>query len=192
MSNAAPHNPLDKSGFEALFKSHFQYLCNFAIQYVEDADTAQDICQKVFISLWEKRSEINVNKSIKSYLFTSVKNRCLNHIRDQKKFRSKVLDLDCNDFEIANEEDHFGLEELEQKIEKALNELPEKCRLVFEMSRFQEKKYREIAEELHISQKTVEAHMSKAMKHLRMYLAEYRFAFWAFLILTILSMAIEY
>lgn len=160
-----------------LFKSHFQYLCHFAQQYVADADTARDICQKVFINLWEKRAEIDSSKSLKSYLFTSVKNRCLNHIRDQKKFRSKVLDLDCADFSVVADTDHFAVEELQDKIEKALGALPEKCRLVFEMSRFQSMKYKEIAEELAISQKTVEAHISKAMKHLREHLEEYLFIF---------------
>ncbi len=173
MSTPSSNNPLDKAGFENLFKSHFEYLCRFAIQYVEDRDTAQDICQKVFINVWEKRLDLNIDKSIKSYLFRAVKNRCLNHIRDQKKFRSKTLDLDCANFSIIEEEDHFGLEELELKIEKVLSDLPDKCRLVFEMSRFRNMKYREIAEELDISQKTVEAHMSKAMKHVRKNLKDY-------------------
>jgi RNA polymerase sigma-19 factor, ECF subfamily len=177
MSESSTYKPLDKSGFETLFKLHFKYLCHFAQQYVMDADSAQDICQKVFINLWEKRAEIDSTKSLKSYLFTSVKNRCLNHIRDQKKFRSKTLDLDCADFSIIEETDHFAVEELQDKIEKALSALPEKCRLVFEMSRFQSMKYREIAEELEVSQKTVEAHMSKAIKHLREHLEDYLFVF---------------
>ena len=176
MSEPSSYKPLDKTEFENLFKLHFQHLCRFATQYVIDADTAQDICQKIFINLWEKRAEVNPHKSLKSYLFTAVKNRCLNHIRDQKKFRSKVLDLDCANFNIVEDTDQLAVEELQTKIEKALNALPEKCRLVFEMSRFRNMKYREIAEELDISQKTVEAHMSKAMKHLRESLGDYLFA----------------
>lgn len=168
MTENKPHQPFDKKQFEQLFKSHFNYLCNFAKQYVNDADTAQDICQKVFIALWEKRDNLDSSPSVKSYLFTAVKNRCLNYIRDNKKYRSKVLDLDCGDFDLVEkEEDLFGENELKSKIGAALNTLPEKCRMVFEMSRFQNMKYREIAEELNISQKTVEAHMSKAMKMLR-------------------------
>ena len=174
MAKPSSHTIFDQSQFEVLFKTHFQHLCNFALQYVEDLDTAQGICQKVFITLWEKREDIDPEKSLKSYLFTSVKNRCLNHIRDQKKYRSKVLDLDCADFDIiSEEEDKAGIEELQVKIEAALAELPEKCRQVFEMSRFQQMKYREIAEELDISQKTVEAHMSKAMKSLRSSLKDF-------------------
>ncbi len=167
MSGSSPYKPFDRSQFEKLFKESFQLLCNFAKQYVGDEDTAQDICQRVFITLWEKRNDVDLKKSIKSYLFTSVKNRCLNHIRDHKKFRSKVLDLDCGDFDLFTEDEHFVEEDLKDKIEKALEKLPAKCRMVFEMSRFQNMKYREIAEELDIAQKTVEAHMSKAMKMLR-------------------------
>ena len=153
--------------FEQLFKLHFSFLCNFARQFVQDPDTAQEIVQKVFITLWEKREELNPNLSIKSYLFTSVRNRCLNHLRDHKKYRSKVLDLECADFDVATEERHFEADELKLQIEAALNQLPDKCREVFEMSRFRQMKYKEIAEELDISQKTVEAHMRKAMQVLR-------------------------
>ena len=167
MSKPNSHITLDKSQFEVLFKTHFQHLCNFALQFVEDIDTAQGIVQKVFITLWEKRNTLDPNKSLKAYLFTSVRNRCLNHIRDQKKYRSTVLDLECAEFEVVSEEDQFAADDLKEKIAAALAELPEKCRKVFEMSRFQNMKYKEIAEELEISQKTVEAHMSKAMKSLR-------------------------
>lgn len=173
MAKIDSHSPFDRVQFEALFKSHFQYLCNFAKQYVGDQDTAQDITQKVFITLWEKRTEIDPKQSIKSYLFTIVKNRCLNHIRDQKTYRSKVLDLDCGDIEIGKEEVYFAEAELKKQIELALASLPPKCREVFEMSRYRGLSYKEIAEELDISQKTVEAHVGKALKTLRELLKGY-------------------
>ena len=102
-----------------------------------------------------------------------VKNRCLNYIRDNQKYQSKLLDVDCGDVDLAVEEDHFAVEELSAKIEAALNTLPPVCRQVFEMSRYRELKYKEIAAELNISQKTVEAHMRRAMKGLREYLKDY-------------------
>ncbi|MCB0706618.1 MAG: RNA polymerase sigma-70 factor [Saprospiraceae bacterium] len=173
MPGQPPHSTLDKVQFEQLFKSHFSYLCNFAKQYVQDADAAQDICQKVFIRLWEKRESMNPQQSIKSYLFTAVKNSSLNYIRDNKKYRSQVLDIDCGNLDFAQETDYFAEDELRKRIESALNSLPEKCRLVFEMSRYQDKKYKEIAEELDIAQKTVEAHMSKAIKALKEKLQDY-------------------
>lgn len=164
---------LEKPQFEQLFREHFLHLANFARQYVGDEDSAKEITQKVFISLWENRDKIDTQKSIASYLFTSVKNRCLNHLRDHKKYRSSILDLEGHDFDLSVEPDHGELAELEHKIGIALDSLPEKCRTVFEMSRFHDKKYKEIAEALEISQKTVEAHMSKAIKALRVHLQDY-------------------
>lgn len=168
---------LDKTQFEHLFRTEISRLHNFARQYVQDGDTAMDICQNVFIILWEKRETIDPKQAVRSYLYTAVKNRCLNYIRDHKKYRSQILDLDCGDIDVGGMEDapHQDTEELEQKIQAALAALPDKCREVFEMSRFREMKYREIAETLQISQKTVEAHMSKAMRLLRESLNDYRF-----------------
>jgi len=173
MPKPAAHTDLDKPLFEQLFKVHFAPLCNFAVQYVQDADSAKDIAQKVFINLWENRQNIDPRKSIQSYLFTSVKNRCLNFIRDQKRYRSQVLDLEIAGVDIAFEEDDQEYADLEKKISEALESLPEKCRQVFEMSRFQNKKYKDIAAELGISEKTVEAHMSKALKTLKEQLKDY-------------------
>jgi RNA polymerase sigma-70 factor, ECF subfamily len=167
MSKTKTHTHLDQAAFEQLFKSHFVQLCNFASQYVSDMDAARDICQKVFILLWENREQINTDQNVRSYLFTSVKNRCLNYIRDQKKYRSRILDVDIQDIDIAFEEDEMATDELQIKIQKSLDALPEKCRQVFIMSRFEEKKYQEIAIALDISIKTVEAHMSRALRSLR-------------------------
>ena len=164
---------LDEVLYEQLFKSNYQYLVNFARQYVADDNSCEDIVQKVFIRLWEKRADIKTDQGIKAYLFTAVRNRSLNHLRDTKKYRSELLDINCAKADIAFEADHFAIEELEKKIAEALASLPEKCRLVFEMSRYQEMKYREIAEELSISTKTVEAHMSKALKGLKKHLEGY-------------------
>jgi RNA polymerase sigma-70 factor (ECF subfamily) len=176
MSSNENPGTLNRTEFERLFKTHFAFLCNFAQQYVQDQDTAQEICQRVFITLWEKRKEMDPSRSIKSYLFTAVRNRCLNHIRDQKKFRSEILDLDCGQIEFSWEDsDQFAEAELRERIETALAGLPDKCRLVFEMSRFRQMRYQDIAEELDISPKTVEAHMSKALKTLKEALKDYHF-----------------
>jgi RNA polymerase sigma-70 factor, ECF subfamily len=167
MSNPKIPTQLDQVAFEALFKSHFAQLCNFASGYVSDMDAARDICQNVFILLWKNREQINTDQNVRSYLFTSVKNRCLNYIRDQKKYRSRVLDVDIQDIDISFEEIELATDDLEIKIQKSLDALPEKCRQVFIMSRFEEKKYQEIAAALDISIKTVEAHMSRALRSLR-------------------------
>ena len=173
MQKPSGHKSLDRPLFEQLFKVHFVHLCNFAYQYVKDEDSAKDITQKVFINLWESRESIDPQKALKSYLFTSVRNRCLNYIRDRKKYRSHVLDIEIADVDIGFETEDSGISELQERIKQALDALPEKCRLVFEMSRNQDKKYKEIAEELDVSVKTVEAHMSKALKSLREQLKDY-------------------
>ena len=165
---------LDKPAFEILFRSFFPGLVLFAQKYVPDQDTAKEIVHNVFINLWEKREKIDSSTSLKSYLFTSVQNRCLNFIRDQKKFDK--------DGTLLEKLEHRGYteatgrleeQELEQRIYDALQELPQKCREIFTMNRFEELKYAEIAEKLNISIKTVETQMSKALKILREKLIDY-------------------
>ena len=162
-----------ESMFEQVFKTHFQHLFNFALQFVPDDESARDITQSVFIKLWEHRDRVNIDKSVKSYLFTSVRNACINHIRDNKKFRSNTLDLELAEMDLDEFSDMYSFTELENKINGILSTLPEKTRQIFELSRFENKKYREIALELDISEKTVEAHMSKALKTFKELLKDY-------------------
>lgn len=169
------HTTFDKSQFEELFRVYFVPLSNFAKSYVNDLEAAKGITQEVFVNIWEKRATIDPNKPLKSYLFSSVKNRCLNYIRDHKKFSSQLLDTEIANFETPFEQDGIEISELQEKIDKAIHNLPEKLKRVFLLSRFEELKYREIAEKLDISQKTVEAQMSKALKILREELKDYIF-----------------
>ena len=165
---------MDKRSFEELFRSFFPSLVLFAQKYVPDQDTAKDIVHNVFINLWEKRQQVDTGSPLKSYLFTSVHNRCLNYIRDQKKFDKDdtiFQRLDSTDF--SDGVDRLEEQELEQRIFDALQALPEKCREIFNMNRFDGLKYAEIAEKLGISVKTVETQMSKALKILREKLIDY-------------------
>jgi len=164
---------LDKKLFEQLFHEHFVQLCHFGQGFIHDQDEAKEIVQEVFTNLWLKKEEITTEKSIKSYLYTSVRNRCLNFIRDHKKFQSQLLDVDIADFDIQIENDPTGISDLETKVNNAIDKLPEKCAEVFKLSRFEEMKYKDIGEKLNISVKTVEAQISKALKHLRQELKEY-------------------
>ncbi len=166
------NNHFDKHSFELLFKEHFNSLCRFAFGFLNDQDSSQEIVQDAFINLWQKKETITSDKSVKSYLYTSVKNRCLNYIRDHKKFRSQYLDVELELGIPIEDVDIFSQSETQNKIESALNKLPAKCRQVFELSRFEELKYKEIAVNLNISQKTVEIHMSKALKILRLELKD--------------------
>ena len=160
--------------YEELFRTHFASLCYFAGKYIPDQDAGKEIVHTVFVNIWEKRDEFDFDKPAKSYLFTAVYNRCMNYIRDRKKFVSQ------DDPAIVNEKaepvlnsDHLEAAELESRIWKIINSLPEKCREIFILSRFEGNKYTEIAEKLDISVKTVETQMSKALKTLRDHLVDY-------------------
>jgi len=165
---------LDKRAFEELFRSFFPSLVLFAQKYVPDQDTAKEIVHNVFINLWEKRQQVDTGSPLKSYLFTSVHNRCLNYIRDQKKFdKDETIFQRMDSADFSDGVDLLEEQELEQRIYDALHSLPEKCREIFMLNRFEGLKYAEIAEKLGISVKTVETQMSKALKILREKLIDY-------------------
>jgi RNA polymerase sigma-70 factor (ECF subfamily) len=164
---------LDKKAFEALFRDYFKPLTGFALKFTGDLDSAKEIVHDVFVKLWEKREEIDLEKAVKSYLYTSVNNRCLNFIRDNKKFDRNEFALEKNTEQAFSTDESIETIEMRSIIEKSLESLPPKCREVFLMSRNENLKYQEIADKLKISIKTVEAHISKAMKVLRIDLAEY-------------------
>lgn len=167
---------MNKEEFEILFRNHFGRLAHFANGFLHDMDSAQEVVQDVFIRLWEKRAEMDSRKSVKSYLYSSVRNRSLNYIRDHKKFQNEYLDIE----QALDSEFAVSLAEksnLEERLEQALQKLPPKCRRIFEMSRFDEKKYKTIAGELNISPKTVEAQMSKALRIMRIELQDYLILF---------------
>jgi len=165
---------LDKVLFESLFKQYFEPLCAFAKSYVYDLEASKDIVQKAFINLWNNKEKIDSDKPVKSYIYTSVRNLCLNYIRDNKKFKSQILDFDTVDENLFTaESDALEVDELQIKIDNAISALPDKSRQIFEMSRFEDLKYRQIAEKLGISVKSVEAHMTKALKALKVDLEAY-------------------
>ncbi len=135
---------------------------------------AKEIVQVSFINLWEKRQSIDISKSVKSYLTTSIRNKCLNYLRDTKKFDTDIILSDVLFQEVNFEQgDKLIEKELNNKITKAIDELPEKCKEIFQLNRFENLKYKEIANKLDISVKTVETQMSKALKHLREKLKDY-------------------
>lgn len=134
------------------------------MKYIGDLDESKNIVHEAFIAVWEKFESLPGDTNFRSYLYTAVRNRCLNYIRDRKKqvaFESVSEEIEAGD------EQAIEVAELEKEIELAINTLPEKCRIVFEMSRYEELKYADIAVKMNISVKTVEAHMSKALSLLR-------------------------
>ena len=139
------------------------------MKYVSDLDTAKNLVHEVFINVWQKYESLPSDTNYKSYLYTSIRNRCLNHIRSSKKH----VALEDSPEQIQPESGGLELQELEMQVEMAINSLPEKCRIIFELSRYEELKYAEIAKKLDISVKTVEGQMTKALGILRRELARF-------------------
>ncbi len=159
-----------KEEFEALFKSLFKPLCGFSMKYIGDLEEAKGVVQDVFMAVWMKFEELPLDMNMRSYLYTAVRNKSLNHIRDNRK---QVMLESVPEQKSADGNDLLEARELACEIELAINALPERCRQVFEMSRFEEMKYFEIAQKMNISVKTVEAQMSKALRLLREHLAPF-------------------
>jgi len=153
---------------EALFQSYYVYLCQAAFRIVTDSQLAEDLTQEVFFELWRKKEGIEFTISIRAYLRRAVVNKALNYIRDRKKItddEDKMLNAESTAPSVTQLLDS---EELQQLIDRSIDELPEKCRLVFVLSRFEEMSYQEIADHLGISIKTVENQIVKALKHMRL------------------------
>ncbi len=157
--------------FELLYKQHYTRLVGFAYQYVEDSDISEDLVQEVFTNIWNQADQIEIRTTIKSYLFGAVRNASLNHLKHEKVVLGYAKENSGHDK--VDHRDFLEMEELEKKIEQALQLLPEKRREIFEMSKLEGKKYHEIASELGISVKTVETQMSRALKVLREVLGSY-------------------
>jgi RNA polymerase sigma-70 factor, ECF subfamily len=130
--------------------------------------------QSAFITVWEKRKSLDIQTSLKSYLYRMVRNACLNVIKHEKIKQQHVAhELAVTEATYESVSQKVYATELELKIGEAMKVLPEQCRLVFQLSRFEELKYQEIADQLQISVKTVENHMGKALKIMREQLKEY-------------------
>lgn len=169
-----PHQPYDDQAFEQLFKSHFKALHSYAMAILKDEDTAEEIVQQMFLKFWEKRELLNIQNSVKAYLYKCVYHDSLNFLKHEK-IKTKYQDFASYAMNDHQEPASSKVEmtELEHRIAQALNELPEQCRTIFQMSRFEELKYREIAEQLGLSVKTIENQMGKALKIMRLKLADF-------------------
>lgn len=170
---------LDKKAFKEIFNDFYQPLCHLSQYYLEDKEAAKDVVEDAFVKLWEIRSELNSDSNLQNLLFTIVKNNSLNLLKIKQirlvhhdKIRETELRYQYECLSGMNS-DYLELDELMSQIDSAINKLPEHYRIVFEKSRFEEKKNREIAEELGVSVKTVEARMTQSLKLLREELKDY-------------------
>ncbi|MFT4761659.1 MAG: RNA polymerase sigma-70 factor (ECF subfamily) [Paraglaciecola sp.] len=158
---------------ELLFKKYYTFLCRVLIRVIPNENTAEDLAQDVLLDIWRKRDTINISVSLKAYLRRAARNKALNYIRDRK------IRWEADENQPEMESTMIGAnqileaEELQQLINRSINQLPERCRLIFSLSRFEDMTYQEIADELTISIKTVENQISKALKLLRISLGKY-------------------
>jgi len=163
----------DESAFDTLFRAFYSPLCHYAGALTGgDMDEAEEVVQQVFVKFWEQRAAFNVQWSVKAYLYKMVYNRCLNRLRDAR-IREQYKKHNAEQLAGGAEQQPGAETELGEQIQKALTTLPTECRRVFELSRFEELKYREIADLLGISIKTVESQMGKALRLMRSELADY-------------------
>ena len=158
------------SSFENLFRSQHRALVGSAYRILNDSAGAEDVVQDVFLKLWQKREEISVEENLQAYLHRAVTNHAINIYKHQYRQLIQHTDEFPEQTNTATASTNLQTQELSERIEKAIATMPDSCRGVFTLSRFEEMSYKEIAEHLEISVKTVEKHMSNALKHLRKYL----------------------
>ena len=171
----------NEKAFTSLFRQYYKDLVMFAGNFLPEKQVCEDIVQSVFVNIWEKRTNMDINVTLRSFLLRSVKNSCLDELRHRKVVMEHENSMDPleNDRDLSTEQ-QLLYSELISHLNKALRQLPEKQREVFEMSRIQGNKYKYIAVKLNISERTVEDRMAKTILALRKYLKDF-LAFFTFL-----------
>ncbi len=164
----------DKRALEILFKTYYTPLLRFAKNILKNEEQAEDIVQEVFLKIWDKRNDIKITTSFKAYLYMAVRNFCFNTLKTNERKHWLNDDLE-NDQQFSVNEIDAALEakQLNQKINQIINLLPENCRITFQLSRFENMSYKEIAESMDVSVKTVENQIGKALSILRKSLLPY-------------------
>lgn len=169
----------DEAAYEVLFKLYFEKLFHFAHSYIEDADEAREITQNVFFKIWKRRGKLSAEMNLNSYLFSMVKNGCLDYFKHEKvkinyKTELKRERASLNHSSLSENPGLLLIEnELQERINLLIKQLPPRRKEIFIKSRFEGQKHREIAQELDISVKTVEHQIAKALRFFRQELQEY-------------------
>ena len=157
-----------ESAYRQIFEQYYQRLVVFSHRYLEDQESARDVVQDLFVDLYDSRQSISIETSLKSYLYSAVKNRCLNQVKHEQ-VKEKHRNKSRSEANVAdpNLEEIMDAVELEARIYEIVLKLPEKCRQIYIMSRVDGKRNSEIADLLNLSIRTVETQISKALKSLR-------------------------
>lgn len=181
MQTAPPLNVPSDNGpsdysrqFDRIYLEYFTALHRYAFTLLQDEIQAEEMVHQVFLVILEKKRTINIHTSLKAYLYRSVHNECLNYLKHEKvKINHQIYATHTLEQTSAATSEDMEYKQLRLQLKKAIAELPSQCRTIFELSRFEEMKYAEIAAVLGLSVKTVEAQMSKALKRLRIQLIDY-------------------
>ena len=157
----------DVSAYECLFRHFYPLLVAFAMKYVSEKDVARELVQDFFVRLFEKRQSLKIETSLKSYLYRSVHNSCLNYLSQRAMHDKHIKKIELEKDVTEDPENAIHTTELQQRIFDIVEQLPSKCRKIFRMNRYEGLKNEEIAEALNLSRRTVETQISKALKILR-------------------------
>lgn len=168
----------ERTAFEEIYQDFFGVIYHLSLQYLHDEKVSEEIVQDSFMKLWEIRETLNEQFNVRNFLYTITKNNCLNYLRNQKiAFKHqesiKYLEMQFNYEALEKLGNYVEFEELREKIDLAIAALPDDLRETFLLSRYEDLHYKEIAEKLSISVKTVEARMSKVLRILRLELKDY-------------------
>lgn len=171
----------NNQAYKYIYDHHYVLLCKIAYEFLKDDFLAESIVDDIIFHLWEKRDTLEITTSLRSYLVQAVRNRCINYLnleREKREVRFSVIDQQNEWINSVFPSDDYPLarlleNELEQEIRNAINRLPEECKVVFKKSRFEEKRYDQIAEELGISVNTVKYHIKNAISRLSADLSKY-------------------
>jgi RNA polymerase sigma-70 factor (ECF subfamily) len=174
--------------FSRLFRKYYEPLYFFAGRFVKDRFTAESIVQDIFVKLWEEKEKLNIQTNVKAYLYTSVKNTCLNHIKRESFFSSIENEIEHRDETIKTPREELEEKEIHTAIHNAIDKLPEKCRQIFLMSKYDNLSYKEIAEIQNISINTIKTQLkrafislTKSLTYLRSILIFIQFIFWYYI-----------
>lgn len=163
----------NKEAFSLLFQKYYTDLVLFCGNFVKDKSSCEDIVQSIFLKLWNDRMSIRIETSLKSYLLRAVRNSCFDEFRHLEIVRQYESDPDHSVLDSYDTENYILYSDLSAHLQQALAQLPAAYREAFEMNRFAGLKYREIAEKLNVSERTVEVRVGKALEILRKQLKEF-------------------
>ena len=156
----------DEQAFTTFFKNYYEQLYRFAGRFIKDEDAAENIIQDLFVQIWLRGSKIDIEQNVKAYLYTSVKNRCINYLKKSKLTFGLNMNSEAQTESIKSPEENLIEDEMFTAIHNAIERLPEKCRRIYLMKKYDELSYKEIAEILGISINTVKTQMKRALKSL--------------------------